>query len=249
MSAHDFFDACDAILRQIRQTQSGSIAEAAARLADAMAAGHALHFYDNGHCPGEPIGRAGGLMAIHPIGFSVSVSHPVPPQHAEAEKARDEAEAPRRQEENARLAIERSHLRQGDCLLIMSVSGKNPVPVEMALRARERGVTVIAITSLAYSHTVESKHSSGKRLFEVADLVIDNCGVPGDALLHLDGIATHVAPSSGIAGIYIIWALVSELAARLVARGLTPSIWRSINLPGGPEYNEQVKQAYQQTGV
>jgi uncharacterized phosphosugar-binding protein len=248
MSAERFFDACDAILRRIRETQRESIAAAASRIAGAMAAGGALHFYDNGHCPGEPIGRAGGLMAIHPISFSVSVSHPRPPQHPEPDKA-DDAEALRRQEENGRIAIERSHLGRGDCIIIMSVSGKNPVPVEMALRASERGAAVIAITSLAYSRAVESRHSSGKRLFEVADVVIDNCGVPGDAILDIAGIEARAAPSSGIAGCYIVWALVSEVAARLVERGLTPSIYRSVNLPGGSEYNERVKKAYQETGI
>ena len=247
MSAQRFFEACDSILREIRETQAGKIGEAASRIADTMTAGGALHFYDNGHCPGEPLNRAGGLMAIHPISFSVVVNHHMPPQYADTKV--DEPEALRRAEQDTRTAVERSHMRKGDSIIILSVSGKNPVPVEMALRARERGIAVIAITSLAYSRTVASKHSSGKRLFEVADVVIDNCGVPGDAILDVEGIETKVAPSSGIAGMYIVWALVSDLAARLVARGSAPSIYRSVNLPGGPEYNEQVKRVYEKTGI
>jgi len=249
MSAERFFEACDGVLRRIRETQAESIGEAATRIADAMAAGGALHFYDNGHCPGEPIGRAGGLMGIHPITVSVSVNHPKPPQHPKPGKAEEEGEGLRRQEENGRIAVERSQMRRGDCVIIMSVSGKNPTPVEMALRARERGVAVIAITSLAYSRSVESRHSSGKRLFEVADVVIDNCGVPGDAMVDIEGIGTKVIPSSGIAGCYIVWAVVSELVARLLERGHTPSIYRSVNLPGGPEYNDEVKKTYEKTGI
>ena len=95
----------------------------------------------------------------------------------------------------ARIILDNCGIRPGDVLLIVSNSGRNAVPVEMALLARERGITAVALTSLAHSGSVPSRHSSGKRLFEVADIVIDNCGVVGDAALQVDGMSTNIGPT------------------------------------------------------
>lgn len=245
MSAQRWHEACVGVLEKIRQTQSDNILAAARCIADVMAAGGALHFYDNGHCPGEPIGRAGGLFAIHPISYSIGVNHATPPQHAKRGLV---AERDLR-EDDAKIVAARSKMVEGDCIIIMSVSGKNPFPVELALQAKARGVKVIAITSLAYSQAVKSVHSSGKRLFEVADLVIDNCGIPGDAILEMEGVDTRVAPTSGVAGCYIMWAITCELVKNLTERNLKPSIYRSINLPDGEAYNAQARKRYEETGI
>jgi len=248
MSALAWFDSCDSVLAKIRETQHEAIRSAASLIADSLAASGALHFYDNGHCPGEPIGRAGGLMAIHPISPSLSISHPAPPQHQEKLKQRPPSHLQRSQQ-LGRIAVEQSNMMPGDCLIIMSVSGRNPLPVEMAIAAREMGVKVIVITSLAYSQTAESRHPSGKRAFEVADSVIDNCGVPGDAIVEIDGLETRVGPTSGVAGCYIMWALACELARLLVDRGLRPTIFKSVNLPDGEEFNTRVREQYLKTGL
>jgi uncharacterized phosphosugar-binding protein len=248
MSALAWFSCCDSVLTKIRETQQEAIRSAASLIADTLAASGALHFYDNGHCPGEPIGRAGGLMAIHPISPSLSISHPAPPQHQEKLKQRGPSHL-RRSQQLGRIAVEQSNMLPGDCLIIMSVSGRNPLPVEMAIAAREIGVKVIAITSLAYSQTVESRHPSGKRVFEAADIVIDNCGIPGDATIEIGGLEARVGPTSGVAGCYIMWALTCELVRQLVDRGLRPSIFKSINLPDGEEFNARVRQKYLETGL
>jgi uncharacterized phosphosugar-binding protein len=249
MSAVSWFDSCDSVLQKIRETQREAIRRAASLIADSLAASGALHLYDNGHCPGEPVGRAGGLMAIHPISVSLNVSHPAPPQHQEKLKQRGSAPDFRQLQQVGRIAVERSNMMPGDCLILMSVSGRNPLPVEMAIAAREMGVKLIAITSLAYSQAVESRHPSGKRLFEAADIVIDNCGVPGDAIVEIDGLETRAGPTSGVAGCYIIWALTCEVVHQLVERGLCPSIYKSVNLPDGEEFNERVREQYLETGL
>ena len=243
MSAQAWFEACDQVLQQVRETQAEGIAAAAEMIAETMASGGALHFYDNGHCPGEPLGRAGGLFAIHPLSCSVNVSNPCPPKHAGKRSPKDYGA------ENARIAVERSNMFAGDCLLLISVTGRSAFTVELALRARERGVKVITIASLSYARFSEARHPSGKKVFEVADLVIDNCGIPGDAALEIEGIETKVAPTSGVAGCYIVWALTAELVKRLRGRGLKPSIYRSINMPDGETFNEQQRKHYEQRGI
>jgi len=243
VSAQAWFSGCDEVLKRIRETQAANIEQAAQMIADAMAAGGALHFYDNGHCPGEPLGRAGGLLAIHPISVSVNVSHPCPPKHAGKQPAIDYSA------ENARIAVERSNMFAGDCLLLMSVTGRSAFTVELALQAKARGLKVITIGSLAYARVAEPKHPSGKKVFEIADVVIDNCGIPGDAVLDMEGIATRVVPTSGVAGCYIVWAITAEAVKRLLERGSKPSIYRSINLPDGEAFNTAQRKQYEKTGI
>jgi uncharacterized phosphosugar-binding protein len=96
---------------------------------------------------------------------------------------------------------------------------------------------------------VESTHTSGKRLFEMAEVAIDNCGVVGDGALDMEGLDTGVAPTSGVAFCYIIWAVVSEAVAQMQARGLKPHVYRSVNLPDGEQFNARAEAEYRETGV
>jgi len=240
-----WFAACEDVLGKIRETQAPAIRQAAEVIAAALARGNALHYYDTGHLASEPIARAGGLMAINPISFSLSVNHPMPPSHRE----RIASAAAARAEEEVEFALNRCNLLAGDCLLVISNSGKTPIPVQMALGAQRRGLKVIALTSVAFSRKCHSEHSSGKRLFEVADIVIDNCGVPGDAILPMPGLDTNICPTSGVAGAYILWALHAEIVERLCSRGKKPHIWRSVNLDDGPEYNRRAAEEYQRVGL
>ena len=132
----------------------------------------------------------------------------------------------------------------GEVLLIVSNAGINPVPVELALEAKERALTIIAITSLRHARAVASRHASGKRLFEVADLVIDNCGVTGDGALSFPGLAEKVGPTSLLAGAFIVNSIVCGVVARFVAQGLPPPVYLSANLPGGDEHNRRLEAKY-----
>jgi uncharacterized phosphosugar-binding protein len=249
MSAERWFERCGQVLAKIRTSQADQIRRGAKLIADTAGAGGGLHFHDTGHCSGEPIHRAGGLCLLSPLQFSLDVqSRPAPKR---APQAADRQRETRRatDEELASIALRRSGLAPGDALIISSVSGKAASVVELALAAQRLGAKVIAITNVTYSSAVESLHSSGKRLCEVADVVIDNCGVVGDAVLNVEGVDTGVAPTSGVAFCYIIWAIVAEAAAQMVARGLHPHVYRSVNLPDGEEFNARAVAAYRETGV
>jgi len=248
MSAERWFARCDEILERIRTTQLTAIQRAAELIADTAQAQGGLHFYDTGHCSREAVHRAGGLCMLSHLQCSLTLdSRPAPKQDnqiaAQRRANRDD------DEKLAALAVEQSGLASGDVLIISSVSGRSASVVEVARAAQRTGVHVVAVTSVTYSSAVESQHSSGKRLFEIADVAIDNCGVVGDAVLNMEGVDTGVAPSSGVAFCYIIWALVSEAVARMLARGLRPHIYRSINLPGGESFNLAAEAAYRETGI
>ena len=126
-------------------------------------------------------------------------------------------------------------LGQGDLLLIVSVSGRNPVPVEMCTLAQRRGATVIALTSTTYSPAV---HGRGvPRLFEVADVVIDLPGAVGDAAVVLSADVPPVGPTSSAVGSAILHGLMVQVAALLAERGTTPPVFASANLDNSAAWN------------
>jgi len=249
MSAERWFERCGQVLERIRATQLDAIRQAAELIAGAAEKGGGLHFFDTGHCTREAIHRAGGLCMLRPLRFSLDVETNPAPRRAQEIAARREGNRDRLDEELAALAVERSDLAPGDVLVISSVSGKAATVVEVALAAKRMGARTVAITSVSYSSAVESRHSSGKRLFEVAEVVVDNCGEVGDAVLNVEGLDTAMAPTSGVAFCYIIWAVVAEAVARMLARGIQPHVYRSVNLPGGEEFNTHAEAAYRETGI
>jgi len=144
----------------------------------------------------------------------------------------------------AKIILSENHVKSGDVLIVHSVSGRNTVSVEMAEVAREMGVFVVGITSIAYSSSVTSRAPSGKRLFEVCDIVIDNCGCPGDASMHLDGLPEAIGPTSTAVGAALINGIVIEAVERLIARGIVPPVFMSANLDGGDEHNAKMFEEY-----
>ncbi len=249
MSAERWFERCNEILDSIRTTQLEPICQAAQLIAEAARAGGALHFYDTGHCSHEPIHRAGGLCLIRRLNFDFTIETQAGPKRGD-QVAQRHAEIRRpTEEELAQIGVQRSGLAPGDVIIVNSVSGKAPVLVEVTLAAQRLGAKVVGITNTAYSRSIQSQHSSGKRLCEVADVVIDNCGVVGDAVLNMEGVDTGVAPTSGVAFCYIIWAIVAESVAQMRALGLHPHVYRSVNLPDGEEFNARAETAYRESGV
>lgn len=99
-----------------------------------------------------------------------------------------------------KLMLDSKPTKAGDVLFIHSVSGRNPVAIDLAIAAQAKGMKVISLTNLEYSKGVTSRHSSGKRLFEVSDIIIDNLGEPGDAAVKISSLSQKVAPTSTIAG-------------------------------------------------
>ena len=246
MLATDYLNQLRELFDRVEQTQMDKINEAADMIAESMANGGALHIFDTGHMlTQELIGRVGGFMAMAALSFGITVNDPVPVKLQNRPRD-EELDAGL---EHIRIALRLSHLRRGDCLIIGTVSGRTPNVIEMAIAAREMGVKVIALTSLQYSSQVTSKHPSGKRLFEAADIALDNCGVLGDACMEVPGLRTKALPTSGIGAATVAWCLMAQTMEKLLERGVTPHIYMSANLDEGPAFNEKEKAECDKEGV
>jgi uncharacterized phosphosugar-binding protein len=135
-------------------------------------------------------------------------------------------------------------LEPPDVMIVFSVGGLSAVPIEMAQGARRRGLPVIAVTSVEQSLAGLPAHSSGTRLLDHADIVIDLCTPPGDALVRIDGLETPVAPGSTIAAVGIANELKAQTAALLVERGAMPPVLTSSALVGRERSDQLFDQAY-----
>ncbi|MEA4884492.1 MAG: SIS domain-containing protein [Clostridia bacterium] len=232
MLALNYLDSVKQILSKVGETQLQAIEEAASVVAETIKNGGRLHLFGTGHShiiAEEAFYRAGGLVQVNAILEPALMLHDGPFKSTAMERL----------EGYAQIILDHSGICPGDVLMIISNSGRNSVPVEMALAAKAEKIPVIALTSLAHSKSVPSRHSSGKRLFEVADIVIDNCGVPGDAVLSVNGSSTQVCPTSTVVGAAIINMLEAEIVERLCALGIKPSLFVSANMDGGDEFDRQ----------
>jgi uncharacterized phosphosugar-binding protein len=181
--------------------------------------------------------RAGGLVLVHPS-FDERI---ILTRRPVTETTKWEQSEGWVQE-----ALRDSGAREGDAIVVFSTSGRNGAPIDMALAAREAALTVIAVTSRAYASSAPSRHSSGKRLHDVADYVIDNHVDPGDAALSIPGLDQRVGPTSTALSSAIGQALIVAAVGTLVERGERPPVYVSANLPGGEERNEQVLERYRE---
>jgi uncharacterized phosphosugar-binding protein len=225
------------VLGEVAATQ-GEPLEAAARMAaDSVAAGGVLHLFGAGHSQLlglDAYARAGGLACVHPI-LDPALSPATGLELARAERAEGHGTA----------LLEGEDLRPGEVVLIASNSGVNAVPVEVALGCRERGLRVVALTNLEQSKATTPRHSSGARLHELADVVIDNRCPTGDAALTLAS-GDRVGPLTTVVGAAVVAALCARVAELLEAQGRRPPVLASQNLDGRPaaETNAELLRPY-----
>jgi len=226
MLIEQYFSALQAKIAEIAADPE-PIRQAAALCSQAMANGGVIHIFDSGHMvSSELITRAGGLVALSALSFNLNVINPVKARPAQPD-AGDLSYA------YIEHVFATNQLRQGDVLFVGSVSGKTPNVIELALQARARGLKVIALTSLAYSSKLVSEHPSGKHLYEVADMVLDNHAPYGDAMLSVPGLDYDVLPASGMGAAAVMWAVVAGIMEDMLARGLKPTVYPSVNRPDG----------------
>ena len=133
-----------------------------------------------------------------------------------------------------------TELKAGDVIFVSSVSGRTKSVVDLAWDCMQKGITVIALTSMVYASKVDPVHESGKKLHEFVTLALDNCAPAAEAMLEVEGLEAHFAASSGIASDYIMWSLTSVCVEKMLSDGFTPGILKSANFPGGNDYNKQV---------
>lgn len=225
LSFLEYIDGLQAVLERIKREQADNIEKAGRLIADALSADGIVHAFGTGHShliADEAFFRAGGIAAVNPILDERLIFL----------KGALESTRAERESGLARELIAREDVRADDAAIIISNSGRNAVPVEMALEMKALGVKVIAITNLEQSAASTAHHSSGKRLYELAEVTIDNCVPTGDALISLPGMDSKVGPSSTVAGAAVINSIILAAVSELLQRGELAPVLPSANVEG-----------------
>ncbi|MFG2354386.1 SIS domain-containing protein [Streptomyces sp. NPDC048521] len=234
-----FFDAAIGLLQRVREEEAEAIAAAGTLLADTVTAGGRLFAFGAGHsslAAQDVVYRAGGLALMNLLAVPGVVGVDVTPATL--------GSALERVDGLASAVLDTSPVRAGDALVIISLSGRNALPVEMALNARALGVKVIGVTSVAYTSQTKSRHASGTFLKDHCDIVLDSKIAVGDAELTLDTIPAPFAPASTVVTTALMQAVMATTAATLADRGVEPPLLRSGNVDGGHEWNDRVMREY-----
>jgi uncharacterized phosphosugar-binding protein len=229
MLIDNFFRGLAEHLERAHVTQASVLAEAGRCIVNAMEQRHRTFVFGSGHSnllTQEICMRAGGLPIFNPI-FAAGLN-PTDHPHLRCgylERVSGIAEA----------ILESSPVKKDDVLIVISNSGRNSVPVEMATGAKNRGIHVIALTSVGFSSSVDSRHISGKKLMDVADIVIDTGCPEGDAVVSVPNTSAKIGPLSTIVGAALLHALACQVAEILIAQGKIPPVFRSGNTDDGDE--------------
>jgi uncharacterized phosphosugar-binding protein len=234
----DYMAAVIELLQQVRTAEQEAIEHAAQAIAGAIEANHLLYVFGPTHAgilAQELCYRAGGLVPVNPI-FPPGLTADVRPITLTSQLERLPGYGAQ--------IIAQTAIEAGDVLIVHSVSGRNAVAVEVAQGAKQRGAFLIVVTSLEYSRSVPPRVPGTPRLYEVADLVLDNHAPIGDALVKIQGLSQKVGSASTISGVAILNAVVARVAELLIERTGDAPIFKSANLDGGDEHNQRWMERY-----
>lgn len=215
-------------LEDILASQHEALEKFADIWADAIKEKHLLYAFGSGHSrfiAGELYFRAGGLAPVMTMDD---------PSLGKAERLEGYAET----------FIHHYPIEAGDIMLVISNSGINPLPIEVAAYAKAQGAKVIALSNLSQSQNAKSRHSSGKKLYEFADLILDTKGFEGDAAVSIPGYDWQVGPTSTLASVAMLNAVVTQTAFNLAGLGISPPVLLSSNAPGGDIHNQAMIDSY-----
>jgi len=237
--AGQFFDAAIGLLQRVRDEEAGAVEAAGTLIADTVADGGRLFAFGAGHsslAAQDLVYRAGGLALMNLLAVPGAVGVDVVPATL--------GSALERVDGLASAVLDTSPARSGDVLVIVSLSGRNALPVEMAMHARDLGLKVIGVTSVAYASETKSRHTSGTYLKDHCDVVLDSKIATGDAELTLDSVPAPFAPASTVVTSALLQAVMATAAGTLADRGIEPPLLRSGNVDGGHEWNGRVFEEY-----
>ena len=240
----EFFDQTMSLLQELRRTQADAIQQAAELCATRIAQGGLVFLFGNGHsrmmCE-EMTPRQGcyaGFVALVETALSnhaaiVGANGLRGPLYLES------------YEGYAEQILNSFHFGSNDAFIVISTSGIRPVVVEMAMGAQARGLPVIAIVSKAHCEEAKAAHSSGKKLTDCADIVIDNLCPPGDCVLELEGLEWRTGPVSTITGAMVINMIRCATAENMLQRGMKPVLLPSHQFVGNTSAAEQLEVFYE----
>lgn len=223
----------DELFTQIKETQRDNIIQAGKMIAETIDQGG--NIYLSGICHSiemDLYDRGGGPYFYRTFHYKLDVQSNA--------RERDRSDLDLDMEGLGAYVLKASTIRPGDILFVGSVSGRTKSVVDLAYEAKKMGIKVIAMSSMSYAKEVDAVHSSGKKLYEMVDLTLDNCAPAAEAMLEVEGIEANFAAASGLASSYILWSVTAVALEELQKQGKTPLLLKSANYPGGPEYNDTV---------
>lgn len=226
------------ILEKVTSTQWDAVDKASEQIAAAIAKEHSVFIFGASHAgilAQEMFYRTGGLAVLNPI---------LPAEFMLNTRPVTQTSAMERLEGYPSVVLKHTPIKEGDVLILHSVSGRNTAAIEMALCAQKMGILTIAITNMEYTNGVTSRHKSKKKLFEVCDIVIDNCGDFEDSSMLLPGMNQKIAPTSSVIGCTIINMMVVRIVEHLLLMGVEPPVFHSANVDGGEEFNKTLFEKY-----
>lgn len=231
----EYFEELSRVMTQVRETQEPAIDSAASAVAETLLNGGTVFTFGTGHShilAEEIFYRAGGLVKVYPLLDSPLMLHINASRSSNMERVSGYAET----------LWDGIETGANDVIFIFSNSGRNAVPVDMALAAKARGLKVICITNLKHTRSVSSRHPAGKKLFEVSDIVIDNCGAIGDAAIS---VGEYVCgPTSTAVGAAVLQSIVCGAVEKVLEAGRDPEVFKSSNVDGGDAVNEAFIEKY-----
>ncbi|MBB6285359.1 SIS domain-containing protein [Geobacillus subterraneus] len=234
-----YFQKVNERLGLVLKHEKDNLKKAAYVVSETIRKGGIIQLFGCGHShilTEEVFYRAGGLVPIKPIFFEPLMLHEGAVRSSMLERMNDFAQN----------FIDHEDIRPEDVFFVLSTSGRNPVPIDVALTAKEKGAYTIAITSLEYSKSQPSRHKSGKLLYEVVDLVINNYSVKGDAILSHESVSVPFSPTSTVVGSAILNAIFAEAIVLMSENGLEPPIFLSGNMEGADEHNNRLIAKYKE---
>ena len=232
-----YFKAIRALQTRVIEGQRDRLQQVAAAMAETILRDGRIFTFGTGHShmlAEEGHFRAGGLAPIIPIFLSALMLHESATLSGRLERMAGIAEP----------LLSRYDLQAGEMLFIFSNSGVNLLPVEMAIAAKSRGLSVVSICSMAYARLAPPS-ALGKRLFEIADFALDNGGEPGDSLIAMEGMPWRVGPSSTVIGALLWNCLITETAFQLQAHSAPVPVYASANMPGAADHNAALLKRWQ----
>jgi uncharacterized phosphosugar-binding protein len=245
MSAEQYQKEIARVTDRIWSTQLDNIRKAAAMMGESVARGGLVHLFGSGH-------SVLPVQDVFPRYGSYPVFHPLMDARLMWQNVIGSGGARgllwlERQEGYARVLFENEPIKANDVMVVFSHGGTNAAGIEVALESRARKLKTVVITSMDNQRQAKASHSSGKKLADLGDIVIDNCVPAQDALVSINGWKAPVAAGSTVAFITIAMAIVAEVAAELAGRGIAPPTFVSPNVPGIPaDNNMKVFAAYEE---
>lgn len=233
----EYIETTEKIIKKIKNNSLPQIKQCAKLFCDATVNNRNIYLFGTGHShmlAEELFYRAGGLVKIQPVLETALMLHESASKSTKIERLEGYAE----------IIFNDYNMKKDDVIVLISNSGRNGVIVDMALLCKEKGLKVIALTNMEHTSAGASRHKSGKKLYELADVVLDNFGVYGDACIDIDGLEGKTGPTSTVIGSLLLNAVVVESFDMCIKRGVVPPHFSSSNVDGGDEINDRLVERY-----